>query len=78
MNTKFYYNEILGLKAKLHKLHVRCTKPSAQTLYNTSFAVFGATLWNIMLKDVNTQTTLENIKIHLGKRLYTIPDSQLQ
>ena len=33
-----------------------------------------------MLKDVNTytQTTLENIMLHLGKLLSTIPDSQLQ
>ena len=58
MNLEFYCNNILGWKAKLLMLHGR-SKPSAHTLYDGSFAVFGAELWNLMPKDVNTQTTLD-------------------
>ena len=68
---EFLYNQRLGWKVKLPKLH-EWLKQSAQTPYVASFDVFGAKLWNSLPKDVNTQTTLENLKIHLGRLLSTI------
>ena len=75
---EFYYNDRLGWKTKLPKLYGRA-KPSAKTIYDASFAVIGAKLWNLLPKDVTTHITLDNFKIHLGKFISNIPDNlQLQ
>ena len=73
INMEFYYNDRLGWKARLPKLYGRATQ-SAQTIYDASFAVLGAKLWNLLPKIVNTQKTLDNFKIHLGKYISSIPD----
>ena len=73
INMEFYYNERLGWKTRLPKLYGRA-KTSAKTLYDASFAVFGATLWNLLPKDVNIRDDLPSFKIHLGKLLDNIPD----
>ena len=73
ISMEFYYNDRLGWKTKLPKLYGRA-KPSAKTIYDASFAVIGAKLWNLLPKDVNTHITLDNFKIHLGKFISNIPD----
>ena len=71
---EFSYNERLGWKAKLPKLHGRA-KSSAKTLYDASFAVTGAKLWNLLPKDVNTVSDdLDAFKVRLGNFLKTFPD----
>ena len=46
ISMEFYYNDRLGWKTKLPKLYGRA-KPSAKTIYDASFAVIGAKLWNL-------------------------------
>ena len=73
INMEFNYNERLGWKTRLPKLYGR-TKTSTKTLYDASFSVLGAKLWNLLPKDVNIRDDLPSFKIHLGKLLDNIPD----
>jgi hypothetical protein len=70
---EFYYTGRLEWRARLPKLYGRA-KTSAKTLYDASFAVQGAKLWNALPKDVNTQDNLDTLKVHLGEFLGRIPD----
>ena len=47
---------------------------SISSAYDDSFGVKAARLWNILPKDVNTQTTLVSFKIALGEFLLKFPD----
>ena len=73
INMEFYYTGRLGWRARLPKLYGRA-KTSAKTLYDASFAVQGAKLWNALPKNVNTQDNLDTLKVHLGEFLGRIPD----
>ena len=63
----------LGWRARLPKLYGRA-KTSAKTLYDASFAVQGAKLWNALPKNVNTQDNLDTLKVHLAEFLGRISD----
>ena len=73
INMEFKYNERLGWKTRLPKLYGRA-KTSAKTLYDASFAVLRAKLWNLLPKDANIRDDLPSFKIQLGKLLDNIPD----
>ena len=73
LDIVFYYNDRLGVKAKIPPLPKQ-SKESANTLYNNSFAVIGPTLWNILPRNVTLKDTLDSFKTALNKFLKTVPD----
>ena len=74
INMEFYHHPRLGWRAKLPKLDSKATQ-AAKTLLDSSFAVHGAKLWNILPEEVNTVDKLAAFKIVLAKFLDRIPDN---
>ena len=74
IKMEFQYNQRLGWRAKL-PTHNRKATEAAKTLYDSSFAVLGAKLWNTLPKEVNELTKLDPFKNALWKFLSPIPDN---
>ena len=70
---EFYNNQRLGRRARIPQLK-RAATQAAKTLYDSSFAVHGAKLWNLLPSHVNTTVELGDFKTSLGKFLDKIPD----
>ena len=62
-----------GIKLKIPALN-RHASQSAKTLYDQSFAVNAAKLWNLLPKAVNELEKLETFKTRLGRFLESYPD----
>ena len=71
---EYYQHPRLGWRAKLPKLNSKATQ-TAKTLYDSSFAVRGSMLWNVLPKDVNTVDDLGTFKTTLAKFLDRVPDN---
>ena len=69
----FYDSARLGVRARIPIFNYKA-QTSISTAYDDSFGVKAARLWNILPKDVNTQTTLESFKIALGEFMLKFPD----
>ena len=63
----------LGIKLEIPPINKRATQ-AATTVYENSFAVKAAQLWNLLPPEVNSKTTLISFKKALGKFMETIPD----
>ena len=74
IKMEFHCHLRLGWRAKL-PTHNRKATHAAKTLYDSSFAVLGAKLWNTLPKDVNELGDLDSFKIALWNFLDLIPDN---
>ena len=63
----------LGIKLKIPPINKKATQ-AATTVYENSFAVKAAHLWNLLPPEVNSKTTLIPFKTALGKFMENIPD----
>ena len=63
----------LGIKAKVPVLQKGSTQRH-QSLYDTSFAVHGPKLWNIIPSELTLQTDFQNFKNSLTEFLSKVPD----
>ena len=73
IDMEFKDNPRLGIKVVIPTLHSKAPK-AATTLYDNSFAVRVAKLWNILPKHVNCKSNLDSFKRSLGEFLSSIPD----
>ena len=71
---KFTEHPRHGTKITLSPIN-RHAKQSAIALYESSFAVHAAKLWNILPKEVNSVNKLECFKTKLGRYLEGFPDT---
>ena len=65
-----------GIKVKLPSID-RAALQSARTLYEHSFAINAAKLWNILPKEVSESVKLDPFKVKLGAFLDSFPDTPL-
>ena len=70
----FYESDRLGVRAKVPPLAKNCPS-SISSLYENSFSVKAAKLWNILPKSVNTAKDLDSLKVALGKFLERFQDT---
>ena len=73
IDMSFYSTARLGVRATVPSYNYKAQK-SMSTAYDNSFGVKATRLWNILPKDVNSQTTLDAFKIALGGFLKQFPD----
>lgn len=74
MGIEFQSSKRNGITAKLPKLS-KSGKAKHQTMYDTSFAVLGPKLWNLIPANVSSVKNLEVFKIELNKdELSKMPD----
>ena len=74
MGSSFKALKRNGITAKLPKLS-KSGKAKHQTMYDTSFAVLGPKLWNLIPANVSSVKDLEVFKIELNKDfLSKMPD----
>ena len=74
INMVFYESDRLGVRVKVPPRVKGC--PSAiSSIYEHSFSVKAAKLWNILPKSVNTAQDLNSLKAALGKFLEKFPDT---
>ena len=74
LNLEFIKSARNGIKVKLPSIN-RAALQSAQTLYEHSFAVNAAKLWNIIPKEVSELVKLDPFKRKLGAFLDAFPDT---
>ena len=67
----FYENPRLGFKARVPPVPA---DRSRLTLLDSSFAVRGSSLWNLLPKNINTQESFDDFKQNLDIFLLTLPD----
>ena len=70
----FYESDRLGVRAKVPPRAKNCPS-SISSLYENSFSVKAAKLWNILPKSVNTAKDLDSLKVALGKFLERFQDT---
>ena len=63
-----------GLCCKIPPL-VRSSKPKYQKLYDESFTVSGAKMWNLLPKNIKSKPSLDSFKASLTKFIMMIPDN---
>ncbi|CAL8313864.1 unnamed protein product [Gadus morhua 'NCC'] len=74
MGIEFQSSKRNGITAKLPKLS-KSGKAKHQTMHDTSFAVLGPMLWNLIPANVSSEKDLEVFKIELNKDfLSKMPD----
>ena len=73
IKMSFKLHQRRGIKVKLPALNLKAQK-SVITMYDNSFGVHAAKLWNILPRTVNTQTVLSTFKSELGTFLDRFPD----
>ena len=73
INMEFYQNERQGIMCKLPNL-VKNAKLKFQTLYDNSFHVTGAKLWNKLPKEIKQKKSLDTFKNALTKFIMSFPD----
>ena len=70
----FYESDRLGVRAKVPPEQKNCPS-SISSIYENSFSVKAAKLWNILPKSVNTAKDLDSLKVALGKFLERFQDT---
>ena len=73
IDMKFHSSDRLGVRAKIPPLAKNCPS-SIQSIYENSFSVKAAKMWNLLPKSVNTIKELTTFKAALGQFLEKIPD----
>ena len=73
IGMQFYPNQRLGLMCKIPTL-VKNSKSKHQKLYDQSFHVIGARLWNKIPKEVKEKESLNSFKTSLTKFVMSFPD----
>ena len=73
IDMEFKDHQRNGIRVVIPTLNTKASK-AAITLYDNSFAVKAGRLWNALPKNVNESSTLEALKMMLGKFLDAIPD----
>ena len=73
LDIRFYNTERRGTKITIPSMN-RDASCAARRAYDSSFAVRGGQLWNLLPKDVNCAKTLPSFKRLLGKFLDQFPD----
>ena len=73
LNISFYDNLRFGTMARVPPINNKDNQ-KARSLYDSSFAVLGPRLWNIVPKSTKECSSLLNFKIHLDEFLKTFPD----
>ena len=71
---EFYQQSRHGIKAKVPNFNAKA-QTSYSTLYNHSFGVKAARLWNLLPSHVNNQETLSGFNVALGAFLNDFPDT---
>ena len=74
IKMEFKEHPRLGIRAVIPTLNTQATK-AASTLYDNSFAVKAAKLWNILPKHITCNNQLDSFKASLGKFLKSVPDN---
>ena len=74
LGTAFHHHPRLGTRANVPPLNKRASA-AAQSLYEQSFSVNAAKLWNILPADINLADKLDTFKTKLGKYLESFPDN---
>ena len=70
----FYESDRLGVRVKVPP--EQKNRPSSiSSIYENSFSVKAAKLWNILPKSVNTAKDLDSLKVALGKFLERFQDT---
>ena len=72
LNVSFYYNPRLGFRASVPTPFGKNYR--ARSLYDSSFAVKGPLLFNVLPKEINSLETLETFKFKLDEFLKSFPD----
>ena len=70
----FYESDRLGVRAKVPPEQKNCPS-SISSIYENSFSVKAAKLWNILPKSVNTAKDLDSLKVAPGKFLERFQDT---
>ena len=73
LNIGFHYNSRRGTKASLKP--VIKANSRFQTKHDNSFVHVGPSLWNLLPKEVNTETSLPSFKVALSNFLDRYPDN---
>ena len=73
IDMSFYSTARLGVRGTVPSYNYKAQK-SMSTAYDNSFGVKATRLWNVLPKDVNSQTTLDAFKIAHGGFLKQFPD----
>ena len=73
INLQFYQSTRKGLCCKIPPI-VKTSSAKAQTMYDASFHVQGAKLWNCVPKDIRQKPTFTSFKASLTRFLLTIQD----
>ena len=71
VGIQFYENPRLGFKARVPPVPAHRSRLS---LLDSSFAVRGSSLWNLLPKNINTQESFNDFKQKLDVFLLTLPD----
>ena len=74
INMVFYESDRLGVRVKVPPRVKGCSS-AIGSIYEHSFSVKAAKLWNILPKSVNTAPDLNSLKAALGKFLEKFPDT---
>ena len=74
LGTAFHNHPRLGTRANVPPLN-KWASAAAQSLYEQSFSVNAAKLWNILPADINLADKLDTFKTKLGKYLESFPDN---
>ena len=73
LHIQFKTSPLKGITANLPAFPKHASTKN-RSLFETSFAVRGPTLWNLLPKDTRSQTKLDAFKISLSHFLATLPD----
>ena len=73
IDMKFSTSARLGVRALVPSFNHKAQR-SMSTAYDDSFGVKAARLWNILPKEVNSQSTLDEFKVTLGAFIQRFPD----
>ena len=72
-DMKFCTSARFGVRALVPSFNYKAQR-SVSTAYDNSFGVKAARLWNILPKEVNSQSTLDEFKVVLGAFIQQFPD----
>ena len=74
LSLQFYETSRRGTCCKVPPL-VRSCKPKFQKMFDSSFSVNGAKLWNLIPKKIKSKRSLDAFKAALTKYIMTVPDN---
>ena len=74
ISLKFYHTSRRGICCKITPLVKPC-KPKHQTMYDESFSVYGAKLWNLIPPKIKSRSTLDSFKAALTKFIMKVSDN---